>query len=329
MRDLCLLALAPTWLKIGVMHDRFFLASLMVLVLPGCTTDAEGDTDSGTSSTSGSTTVDAPATSSASSSSSSSGGPGSESSSDSSGAADGSSTGAADESSTGDPAENICSGFSFLGFAEQIYSDGTATGDPVCTTEPAACGGEVVGTWTAEASCGYEVMPNFFEEVCAGATQQITGSNHSGTRTFNEDGTFVFDLTTQLEANLQVDSAACTGLECEPFGIGLSKEPGLEMTCASAKGGGCDCSYTLELPDALGGTWDLFNDGLLLTSDDGETLGVFNYCVEGGRFSMWTPLYERTEFPDTSCTDSDDCEGQVDDGFDAVGCEPPEEDDKR
>lgn len=312
------------------MHYRSLLASLFVLALPACTTDAAQDTDSGTDtdagSTSGSTTVDGPT--SASTSSSSSGGTENESSSDSSGAADSSSTGGADESSTGGPGENICYGFSFLGFAGQVYTDGTATGDPVCTTKPAACDGEVVGTWTAEAACGYEVFPDFAEEICAGATQQITGANLSGTRTFNEDGTYVFDVTTQLEADLQVDSVACSTLECEPFGMALSKEPGLEMTCAPANGGGCDCTYTLDLPNSQAGTWDLFGGGLLLTSEDGEALGVFDYCVDAGRFSMWTPLYEQTPFPDTSCAENEECEGQVDGVFDAVGCQAPEDDER-
>ncbi len=312
------------------MHYRSLLASLILLALPACTTDATEDTDSGTDtdagSTSGSTTVDPPTTDSTSSSSSTS--TGTDSSSSTSDSAESSSTGAADESSTGAAEENICYGYSFLGFADQVYTDGTATGEPVCTTKSAACGGEVAGTWTAETSCGYEAFPNFFAEICEGATQQITGSNLSGTRTFDEDGTFVFDVTVQLEADLQVDSTACTGLDCEPFGMALSKEPGLDMSCVDANGGGCDCTYTVDLPDSQAGTWDLFGGGLLLTSDDGETLGVFDYCVDAGRFSMWTPLYGETAFPDVSCTENEDCEGQVEGRFDAVGCDEPEEDER-
>lgn len=312
------------------MHYRPLLASLLLFALPACTTDAAADTDADTEtdagSTSGSTSTGLPTT--ASTSSSSSGTSEAESSSSSTGDAESSSTGGADESSTGEPEENICYGFSFLGYADQIYTDGTATGEPACTTAPAECGGEVVGTWTAEATCGYEVLPNFFEEICADATQQVTGANLSGTRTFNEDGTFVFDLITELEADLQLDSSACAGLDCEPFGVALSKEPGLEMVCADANGGGCDCIYTLDLPDSQAGMWDLFDGGLLLTTDDGETLGIYDYCVDAGRFSMWIPLFSDTAFPETSCTENDDCQGQVDGDFDALGCDLPEEDER-
>ncbi|MGH1344591.1 MAG: hypothetical protein ACRBN8_23735 [Nannocystales bacterium] len=312
------------------MHCRSLLASIVILALPACTSDAEEDTDSGTDtemgSTSDSTTSDLPTT--ASTSSSSSGDTGSESTSSSSGSAETSTTGGADESSTGTTEENICYGYSFLGFTHQVYTDGTAVGDPVCTTEPAPCEGDVVGTWTAEDSCGYEALPNFFDEICPGATQQITGSMLSGTRTFNEDGTYEIDQTTQLQADLQVDSVACAGLECEEFGTALSKGPEFDMTCADAAGGGCDCTYTVLSPDAQTGTWDLFGGGLLLTSEAGESQGVFDYCVDAGRFSMWTPLYEETPFPDVTCTENDDCEGQVEGTFDAVGCEEPEEDDR-
>lgn len=309
---------------------RALLAATLLVPLHACTTESEGgdtDTDAGSSSsgsTSGSPTgspttdVSSSSTTDSVESSSSSTGPDGASSS----------SGGADESSTGEPPGDICFGYSLLGMTGEVATDGTAMGEPMCSTMPAACQGDVVGTWTVEDACGYEVLPNFFEEICAGATQQITGSTASGTRTYAEDGTYAFDLMIQLEADLQVDSMECIGVDCETFGEALSKEPGLEMVCADGAGSSCDCLYTVDLPTQDTGTWDIFEDALLLTSDSGETLGLFEYCVADGRMTTWLPLFNETPFPDTRCTNDGDCEGQVDGDFDAIGCDTPDDEER-
>jgi len=209
--------------------------------------------------------------------------------------------------------------------SSEVGNDGTAMGQPMCTLTPAPCGGDFVGEWTMEATCGYEVLPNYFEEVCAGSTQQVTGSSISGTRTFNDDNTFTFDAIVQLEADLQVDSMACAGVDCVTFGEALSDEPGIEMVCEDGNGTSCNCIYTADIPHMSTGTWNLYNDAILLTSEDGEVIGLQEYCVEGGRFTTWSPLYQGTAFPDTSCAADDDCEGQVVGEFDGIGCDPPED----
>ena len=313
---------------------RSLLATLVLLVpLHACTSDAGGDTDtddgsSSSSDASGSPTATNPTTGASSTSTTgndTSSTSGSSDSDESSGSSSGS--GGADESSTGETLEDICFGYTLLGNTSEVSTDGTAVGEPVCSLEAAPCQGEVAGTWTVEDSCGYEVLPNFFEEVCAGATQQITGTTSTGTRTFEKDGTFVFDVVLQLEADLQVDSMACLGLDCETFGDALSEEPGLEMVCENGEGTSCNCIYTADLPMSDAGEWDIFDDSLLLTSDSGE-VSLIQYCVADGRLTTWTPLFDSTPFPDTSCTEDEDCEGQVDGDFDAIGCDAPEDDER-
>lgn len=229
--------------------------------------------------------------------------------------------------SSGSPGDNICYGFSLLGFAHQVYVDATATGIPTCTTRPDPCGGDVSGVWNAEAACGYEMIPNLFENLCPGATQQITGSSISGTQEFNENGTYAFDVTTRLEADVQLDSVACAELECEAFGRVVSQTPNLalELVCLSAGPSGCDCAYTLELSNAQTGTWESFADEVTLSSDDGVTQGVrLNYCVLEGRLSVWTPLLDETPLPDTSCMEDEECEGSAAGSYDGFACDEPD-----
>lgn len=311
------------------MRGSLLVTALLLLPLHACTTDAGGDTDTDTdggsssSSSSGTPTASGPTDASSSSTTEAD----ASSSGSSTGGGDSSSSGAADESSTGETLEDICYGYTLLGMASEVSSDGSAVGEPMCSTKPASCRGDVTGTWTVEASCGYEALPNFFAEECPGATQQITGSNSTGTRTFEDDGTYTFDVVLQLDADLQVDSMACLGLGCEAFGEGVSEEPGLEMVCADGEGTSCDCVYTFDIPTSETGEWDIFSDALLLTSDAGE-VSLLEYCVADGRLTTWLPLFEGTAFPEASCSEDGDCEAQVEGDFDAVGCEPPEEDER-
>lgn len=310
------------------------LATFAVLLLPAsaCGDDASGDTDTDTDGQSGSsTTGDAtsPSTSGPGTTSSSTEGSTTADASTTDDAESSSSTGDGDDSSTGEPpGEDICVGYAIVGTAGHVFNDGSGNGQPQCDTAPAACQGDVVGTWTAEDACGYEQLPNVFADVCPNATQQVTGSNLTGTQTFDEDGTYTFDTVLQIEADLQVDSMECAGLDCETFGDALSGEPGLEMICESAGGTACNCIYTIDLPNQSMGTWDLFDDGLLITDDSGEVQGLYDYCVADGRFRYWQPIYTETPFPDTTCSEDDECDGQVEGDFDEVVCEAPE-DDKR
>lgn len=311
------------------MRRSLLVCVVLLLPLHACTSESSGDTetDAGSSSsgdTSGTPTTGGPTTDPTSTSTTASD---ESSTSDTTGGEESSSSGAADESSTGEDVGDICFGYTLLGSTSEVSSDGTAVGEPVCAIEPAACQGDVVGTWTVEASCGYEVLPNFFEEICAGATQQITGTTSTGTRTFEEDGTFTFDVLLQIEADLQVDAMECLGVDCETFGDALSKEPGLEMVCEAGDGTSCNCLYTADIPTADAGDWDIFDDALLLTSDTGD-ISLLEYCVADGRLTTWMPLFDEVPFPDTSCSDDDDCDGQVDGDFDAVGCDTPEDDER-
>ena len=310
---------------------------MLVGVLAGCSDDVGADTDTDdASSTSGSmdptdVSTTAPSTTATTTSSTE---PtlttGAESSSSEGGAESRGSESVADESSTGEPTSaGVCTGFNLLSYIQQVHIiDGAAPKPGPCVTEPAACGGDPTGTWTVASSCGYEVLPNFFaDEICAGAEQVITGSTVTGTRTFAEDGTYAVDLMIELQADVQFDSMACAGIDCQTFAGFISMEDGFAMTCADGGDASCDCSYTLTLPEQGEGTWDEFDDGLLLNVG-GETQGIFPYCVDAGQLTVWTPLFEEQVFPDLACEEDDECMTLVEGRFDAYGCEPLERDEE-
>ncbi|MEM6295394.1 MAG: hypothetical protein AAGA54_29240, partial [Myxococcota bacterium] len=311
---------------------------VLVGALAGCSDDTGADTDTdGGSSTSGmSDPTDVSTTASGTTATTTSSTDptlttGADSSSSSDSGADGSSSDSgADETSTGEaPAAGICVGFNLLSYVEQIHTMGGPAPKPgPCGTKPTPCGGDPTGTWDVASGCGYEVLPNFFDaEICEGAVQEITGSSVTGTRTFGDDGTYSVDLMIELQADVQFDSMACAGIDCETFADFISMEDGFAMTCADGGDATCDCSYTLTLPEQGEGTWDEFDDGLLLNVG-GETQGIFPYCVDPGLLTVWTPLFAEQPFPDLACDETDECENLVEGRFDAVGCEPLEREDE-
>ena len=304
------------------------LLVVLALSLPAhaCTTDGSGedtDTEAGDGSSSGTTETTSTSSASASTTSSSGGTDtsGAESSSTGDAETSGSSSGGADASSTGSLGEDVCYGYTVLGQRSEVATDGTAMGQPMCSPKPAPCGGDLVGAWTLEENCGWEAAPNVFAEVCEGAIQQVTGATISGTRTFEDDGTFVFDTVTLVESDVQVDSMACLGADCETFATALSGN-GSEMVCEAGEGNVCDCLYTYEIPEMYAGTWEVVMNDVVLTVD-GESYRAASYCVENGRLTFWSPLYERTELPDTACSEDADCEGQVEGDYDLLQCAPP------
>lgn len=305
-----------------------WVGSALALAITGCGDDsgASGDTDTDGSSTGAPTTAGPttqtpttgePTTEPATTDVATTEAPTTES-------ADSSSTsGEEGDSSSGGESDDVCVGFNYLGAVDQVhFLDGPGPVEVECAPKPAPCGGDIEGVWNITASCGYELLPNFFEEICAGAQQQVTGSQSMGTRAFNSDGTFDFDLVNTLEVDLDVDSVACTGLTCEEFATALNGEPEFDMLCEDADGGGCDCVYTLDLPEVGEGTWNTLSDSVLLTVD-GELDGSLEYCVTDDRLDMWQPLFSEEANPDVLCDTSRDCEAALGDAYLFYDCIDP------
>ena len=123
-----------------------------VIVLAGCPSDdASGDgTDTDTESSTGATSpsTSSPSTSSPSTSSSSSSASTTDDTTGDETTTGDTSTG--EESTTGEMLPGTCLGLDIVGTLGDVSSLDGMDIDPTCSTEPAACGGDVVGTWTIE-----------------------------------------------------------------------------------------------------------------------------------------------------------------------------------
>src|SRR5688500_2873694 len=241
-----------------------------VIVLAGCPSDdASGDgTDTDTE---GSTGATSPSTSSPSTSS-----PSTTSSSSSIASTTDDTTGdtttgdptTGEDSTTGEMLPGTCLGFDFIGTLGEVSSLDVMKIDPTCSTEVAACGGDVVGTWTIQSSCGWEDQPNFFSD-CPGSTMTVNAGSITGTRTFNEDMTFAFDTVTNLEFDATLDAMTCYMADCATFEAAVIAQ-GMEADCMDAGDGMCDCAMTAIGMNMSTGTWATAGNAITLTTKEGE-----------------------------------------------------------
>jgi hypothetical protein len=274
-----------------------------VIVLAGCPSDdasgdgTDTDTESSTGATSPSTSSPSMSTSSTTSSSSSA-----STTDDTTGDATTSDTSTGEDSTTGEMLPGTCLGFDFIGTLGEVSSLDGMKIDSTCSTEVAACGGDVVGTWTIQSSCGWEDQPNFFSD-CAGSTMTVTAGSITGTRTFNEDMTFALDLVTNLEFDANLDTMTCYMADCATFEAAAIAQ-GIEADCMDAGDGTCDCAMTVVGTNMSTGTWATAGNAITLTTKDAES--TLEYCVADGRLDLWTPIAQPTVYEEP-CGDDQDC----------------------
>ena len=299
-------------------------AALTSLLLAGCPSDdASGDTDGETDTDSGTESTTAPSSTSTSTS-------GPTGSTTSTSTTDGTTTTATstssttdsmtssttdpgstetgeEESSSGGMGAGLCIGIDLAGYTSSVHIPENGPMPPIsCDPAPDACGGDLVGTWEVEALCGYENLPDLFDGQCEGATQEVTDSAMVGTRTFNDDNTFDYDLLQTLDIEIGFDAMGCFGVDCETVGGILDMEEDVTAVCAD-EGGTCNCLLETEDTIQVSGTYaiDEMNNTVSLTIG-GENQGPQPYCVEQNVFELWAPLFAATAY-EQDCDDAEDC----------------------
>src|SRR6478752_6753766 len=176
----------------------------------------------------------------------------------------------------------------------------------------AACGGSIVGTYTASSTClkvdgkldisKASLDPN----SCVGPT--ISGSlNVSGTFSAVASGTFSDGTTTTGNLVVQLPAGCLqlsgTTVNCKGINAPLAGGMGFESSdCQpAATGGGCTCAVVVNHKGSMGYlTADVQENGNYKTEGNNLTLAVaiadtpYSYCASGGKISV-TPL--STEYP--------------------------------
>lgn len=199
----------------------------------------------------------------------------------------------------------FCLGVTTVGHVASVHARQGQIIDATCGAEPAACGGDIVGTWEIQANCGFEQLPNPFGD-CAGSTFAILASDMIGSRTFGADLSVEVDVTISLDLQAEVDAAACYGASCEEFAAALLAQ-GFAATCEDSEVSGCSCVLNLLNESTYSGTYAIEGDALTLTLD-GRAQDAVPFCVADDRLDLWDPLRDAETFPGTACAEPGDCE---------------------
>lgn len=188
-------------------------------------------------------------------------------------------------------------------------SGGSGGGAAGACTDVAACGGDIVGTWSVTSSClivsGQLDPSGFFGPTCPSIP--VSGSLRvSGTWTANPDGTYADDTTTTGTEQLALPSGCLsfsgTSLTCDQVSGPVQVMGYSSVNCTDAAGGGCNCAATVDQHGGLG--WlspDAQASGTFTTDSGAVTLDGQNpyaFCAAGGKMT-WTP---KTHSPTTSGT---------------------------
>lgn len=181
---------------------------------------------------------------------------------------------------------------------------GTGTGTGTGGTGPScedvkACGGGVVGTWTASSSClsvNGTVDPSWLgldPRTCTSVA--ISGSlSVTGTFTANADGSYTDGTTTSGSPKLDL-VAGCLMLSGTKVDCGGIQRTIAGSTCTSSSSGGCTCTLNVSQMGGIGvisqgpttsDSYTLSDTSITLATDAGNE--KYNYCVSGNQMT-WTP----------------------------------------
>jgi len=152
--------------------------------------------------------------------------------------------------------------------------DGDGDGDaPIadCSTF-AACGGDIVGSWTIQEACLGDFNP--VEDFCSEATVDLSSVSFSGSVEYLADGTYSVSSTQSGSVTVSIPASCLTGVtDCNT----LDSD---EFDCSGDATDSCDCTSSAADTVTETGTYATSGNDVTLTptGDDPETS---TYCVEG------------------------------------------------
>ncbi|HEY2406385.1 MAG TPA: hypothetical protein VGI10_10300 [Polyangiaceae bacterium] len=143
---------------------------------------------------------------------------------------------------------------------------------PQCAA-PAACGGDLVGTWLLESACA--AVSETVNDSCQIVVDSSSVSA-TGTVTYNDDGTYTSSIT-YSGAYTETYPASCLadGSMCSDLAAMLGD------ACSTNSDGSCACSVpTSGLPVSSTGGYTVSGSALQLSSMPTQST---QYCVQGDK----------------------------------------------
>ncbi|MEM6989871.1 MAG: hypothetical protein AAF721_05225 [Myxococcota bacterium] len=217
-------------------------------------------------------------------------------------------------STTGEAFDGICVGFDEVATTVSVWGLDAANPGGNCDPDPsAACGGDIVGEWTVDNTCGQEDIPSPFD--CDTQDFSVEVTEQSGTIEFEDDGTYTQQTMTTTLISVSLDPMECFDFNCAAWEAALQGQDA-GWTC-EFDDPDCDCTLmTMGMTD-VEGTYE--TNGSVVTVTVEDAVQDFDYCVEGDRLDLWQPFNEVT-VTEESCVDTMACEDALGKTHDAYVC---------
>jgi hypothetical protein len=187
--------------------------------------------------------------------------------------------------------------------ADVFLGSGAVPGN-TCELEVAACGGDVIGNWGMETSCGtdYPLPPNPFERFCPGASHTPMMPTRVGSLSVADDGTWELETSVVYDYEYGAD-ISCLGV----FDCGAEAESALTQAGGTASCSGqpfsCTCIVTDSPLETTMLTGTLGPGGTTLDPTGNEL--PLPFCVEDSVLTLWTLTGSGSSFGDTCSSDAD------------------------
>ena len=150
----------------------------------------------------------------------------------------------------------------------------------------AACGGNIVGTWSVSQLCAADLVPTT-DASCPNSTATISGVTESGTYTFNADNTTVDNVHATFTETANFPSSCFTEVQCTQLQSAFSAEPDLSSaSCMYATATGCSCVLAVDTQSTAMGTYQVSGGTLTIVASAGATPETDTFCVSGNTLTI-------------------------------------------
>jgi hypothetical protein len=147
------------------------------------------------------------------------------------------------------------------------------------------CGGSVVGSWNASATCLDQTTVNMsFQSglmgACPTATATATTGTAIGTMMLNADLTYSTALVAPFEISIALPADCTGGMTCAEFAVGVTQalNDGTVVTCTGS--GSCSCTMSTDATLSSSGTYTASGTVLAFSGANGYA-NSGTYCVQG------------------------------------------------
>jgi hypothetical protein len=148
----------------------------------------------------------------------------------------------------------------------------------------AACGGNVVGTWTITSSC-VSASASMVDTGCPTATASASNLTIDGSFTYNADGSYTSTASVSGSVRVSLPQSCLTSngvtITCDQVNQALQNDPTAGVTLSCTGSLSCTCTETISNETSTETGTYTTAAGVVTQTPAGGTASESDYCVKG------------------------------------------------